>query len=225
MGNKLLIMEIARKVREVELWEVFSQLKEQKGVSIADIANATGLPYTTVDSIIKKKLKDIKYSNAQKIADYFGVSVEYLATGKKPDNVIEYDHNKLVYVPVVGESAAGYPIYADQQFEGMFPVDTRFVNLNGYNKDDFFYLRIKGNSMAPYIMDNDLVLVRRQSTVDNNELAVVLCDSDTATVKRVVFAGDKIILNSDNKEYHPQIYNADECRILGKVLHRFGAVK
>ena len=64
-------MEIARKVREVELWEVFSQLKEQKGVSIADIANATGLPYTTVDSIIKKKLKDIKYSNAQKIADYF----------------------------------------------------------------------------------------------------------------------------------------------------------
>jgi transcriptional regulator with XRE-family HTH domain len=143
MGNKLLIMEIARKVREVELWEVFSQLKEQKGVSIADIANATGLPYTTVDSIIKKKLKDIKYSNAQKIADYFGVSVEYLATGKKPDNVIEYDHNKLVYVPVVGESAAGYPIYADQQFEGMFPVDTRFVNLNGYNKDDFFYLLIR----------------------------------------------------------------------------------
>ena len=127
----------------MELWEVFSQLKEQKRVSIADIANATGLPYTTVDSIIKKKLKDIKYSNAQKIADYFGVSVEYLATGKKPDNVIEYDHNKLVYVPVVGESAAGYPIYADQQFEGMFPVDTRFVNLNGYNKDDFFYLRIR----------------------------------------------------------------------------------
>lgn len=218
-------METIRKVSEMELWEVFSQLLNQKGVSIADIANATGLPYTTVDSIIKKKLKDMKYSNAKKIADYFGVTVEYLATGKKPDNMIEYDTSKLVFVPVVGETAAGYPIYAEQQHDEVFPVDTRFVNLNGYNKEDFFYLRVKGNSMAPYILDNDLVLVRRQSIVENNELAVVLCNSETATVKRVVFAGDKIILNSDNKEYPPQIYNADECRILGKVLHRFGAVK
>ena len=52
-------MENIRKVNEVELWEVFSQLKDQKDVSIADIANATGLPYTTVDSIIKKKLEEV----------------------------------------------------------------------------------------------------------------------------------------------------------------------
>jgi len=79
--------------------------------------------------------------------------------------------------------------------------------------------------MSPHIMDKDLVLVRKQDIVDNNELAVVLCNSETATVKRVVFAGDKIILNSDNKQYPPQIYNADECRILGKVINRFGVVK
>ena len=80
----------------MELWEVFSQLKDQKDVSIADIANATGLPYTTVDSIIKKKLKDIKYGSAQKIAKYFGVTVEYLATGENVNNIIHYDHSKLI---------------------------------------------------------------------------------------------------------------------------------
>lgn len=209
----------------MELWEVFSQLKDQKDVSIADIADATGLPYTTVDSIIKKKLKDIKYGSAQKIAKYFGVTVEYLATGENVNNIIHYDHSKLIFVPVVGETAAGYPIYADQQYDDMFPIDTRFINLKGYKKEDFFYLRINGDSMSPHIMDKDLVLVRKQDIVDNNELAVVLCNSETATVKRVVFAGDKIILNSDNKQYSPQIYNADECRILGKVINRFGVVK
>ena len=112
--------------------------------------------------------------------------------------------------------AAGYPMYAEQRIEEMFPVDTRFVNLNGYSKDDFFYLRIKGNSMAPYILDNDLVLVRRQSIVDNNELAVVLCNSETATVKRVVFAGDKIILNSDNKEYHLKYIMPMNAAFLGE---------
>lgn len=218
-------MENIRKVNEVELWEVFSQLKDQKDVSIADIANATGLPYTTVDSIIKKKLKDIKYGNAQKIADYFGVTVEYLATGENANNIIHYDRGKLVFVPVVGETAAGYHIYAEQQYDEMFPLDTRFVNLNGYEKEDFFYLRVKGDSMAPNIMDKDLVLVRKQATVDSNELAAVICNVETATVKRVVFAGDKIILNSDNKQYPPQIYNADECRILGKIINRFGVVR
>lgn len=218
-------MENIRKVFEVELWEVFSQLKDQKDVSIADIANATGLPYTTVDSIIKKKLKDIKYGSAQKIADYFGVTVDFLATGERANNVIPYDHSRLVFVPVVGETAAGYPIYADQQYDEMFPIDTRFVNIKGYKKEDFFYLRISGDSMAPYIMDKDLVLVRKQATVDSNELAAVICNAETATVKRVVFAGDKIILNSDNKQYPPQIYNADECRILGKIINRFGVVR
>jgi len=67
----------------MELWEVFSKLMEKKQVKIVDIANSTGLPYTTVDSIIKKKLKDIKFSSARKIANYFGVTPEYFTKLEK----------------------------------------------------------------------------------------------------------------------------------------------
>ena len=66
----------------MELWEVFKGLVTEKGVKISDVASATGIPYTTVDSIIKKQLKDIKFDNAVKIAKYFNVPVEYLVTGK-----------------------------------------------------------------------------------------------------------------------------------------------
>ena len=65
----------------MELWKVFKKLVEEKGTKIADIAKDTGIPYTTLDSIIKKQLKDIKFDNAVKIAEYFGVDVDYLATG------------------------------------------------------------------------------------------------------------------------------------------------
>jgi len=65
----------------MELWQVFKALVDEKGIKIADVSNATGIPYTTVDSIIKKQLKDIKFDNAVKIAEYFGVPVDYLATG------------------------------------------------------------------------------------------------------------------------------------------------
>ena len=69
----------------MELWEVFRKLLNDKGVKISDVVNATGIPYTTVDSIIKKQLKDIKFDNAVKIAEYFEVPIDYLATGKLND--------------------------------------------------------------------------------------------------------------------------------------------
>lgn len=69
----------------MELWQVFQELLNSKGVKVADVAKATKIPYTTVDSIIKKKLKDIKYSNAEKIAAYLGVSTDYLASGGNVD--------------------------------------------------------------------------------------------------------------------------------------------
>lgn len=64
----------------MELWEVFQKLVIEKGVKISGIARDTGIPYTTIDSIIKKRLKDIKFDNAVKIAEYFDVPVEYLVT-------------------------------------------------------------------------------------------------------------------------------------------------
>lgn len=97
--------------------------------------------------------------------------------------------------------------------------------MNGYTKDDFFFLRIKDHSMEPTIADNDLVLIRKQPTVENNEIAAVLCNCEDATVKRVVTSGKKIILNADNKDYPPMIYNSSECEIIGKVLKKIGDVK
>ena len=59
---------------------MFQKLVIEKGVRISGVARATGIPYTTIDSIIKKRLKDIKFDNAVKIAEYFDVPVEYLVT-------------------------------------------------------------------------------------------------------------------------------------------------
>ncbi|MDP4158173.1 MAG: helix-turn-helix domain-containing protein [Bacillota bacterium] len=78
----------------MELWEVFQKLVDEKKVKISDIARDTEMPYTTVDSIIKKKLKDIKFESAVKLADYFGVTVDYLATGKV--GTIKETHDSII---------------------------------------------------------------------------------------------------------------------------------
>ena len=210
----------------MDLWEVFKKLLEQKDAKISDVASATGLPYTTVDSIIKKQLKDIKFSSAKKIADYFGVEVGYLYNGEsRPSGAIPYDPSYFIALPVYGRIAAGVPITANQEYGEYYPLDKRFVNLNGYSIEDFFWLLVEGDSMEPGIMDGDLVLVRRQSFVESNKIGIVICNGEEATVKRITALEDKIILHSDNKNYSPQIYPAKDCQIIGKVLQRTGRIR
>ena len=72
------------------------------------------------------------------------------------------------------------------------------------------------------IYNGDLVLCRKQSTVNNGEIAVVII-GDEATLKRVYFYPEKqkLILQAENPKYEPLIYEADELqniRILGKAV-------
>lgn len=65
------------------MYEIFEKLLEIKGVKTADVCKATGLKAPTFSDWKRGKSKP----NTDKmilIAEYFGVSVEYLTTGQEP---------------------------------------------------------------------------------------------------------------------------------------------
>jgi transcriptional regulator with XRE-family HTH domain len=70
-------------------YETFEVLCKQKGVKPADVSKATGVATATLTNWKKGTYKP-KYEKLQKIADYFGVSVEYLSTGKDGKNETYY---------------------------------------------------------------------------------------------------------------------------------------
>ena len=118
-------------------------------------------------------------------------------------------------LPVLGNVACGEPIFASEE-QGYF------VKANSEISADFC-LTAKGDSMInARIFDGDLLFVRKQDSVDNGEIAVVLID-DEATVKRVYFNRDDEILTliPENPTYKPMRYMGRELsriRILGKVV-------
>jgi repressor LexA len=67
-----------------------------------------------------------------------------------------------------------------------------------------------------YILDGDLVLVRRQDSVQNGEIAVALLPDGTATLKRVYREGRRFRLQPANDTLEP-IY-ARTVEIQGKVV-------
>ncbi len=72
---------------------------------------------------------------------------------------------ETVMVPVVGVVRAGFGGLAFECDMGAETVSKRTVS--GYDLSQFFYLRVKGDSMEPRLYEGDLVLVRKQSSVDS----------------------------------------------------------
>lgn len=65
------------------MYSVFKTLMEQKGVTPYEISKATGISASTFTAW-KQGISKPKQEKMVKIADYFGVPVEYLMTGEMP---------------------------------------------------------------------------------------------------------------------------------------------
>lgn len=114
----------------------------------------------------------------------------------------------------MGKITCGDPILADQNIIG-------YKNLTFDHKPSgtLFLLECKGHYMDPLIPNGSLVTIRRQLIVGNGELAAALV-GDEATIKRVKFSNDEIILLPENNTFDPIILNErNPGSIIGKVIH------
>lgn len=75
------------------MYEVFEQLLQKFGVTTADVCKATGIGQSTMSNW-KSRRNLISGKNAQLIADYFGVSVDFLMTGKEKEGGETYYLNE-----------------------------------------------------------------------------------------------------------------------------------
>jgi repressor LexA len=125
------------------------------------------------------------------------------APPRLPRNVVE--------LPLVGQVAAGTPIFAEQNIEESLILPTQIVGDAGS-----FLLTVRGESMIEAgILDGDYVVVKEQPTANNGEIVVALIN-DEATVKTFYREQGHIRLQPENHTMEP-IY-ARDVTILGKVI-------
>lgn len=129
----------------------------------------------------------------------------------------------LILFPVIGDLSAGYEHIAIEEWDGD-TIAIPDIYVKG-DKDDYIVLRIIGNSMYPFYLEGDYVLIRKQDTVESGQIAAIIYDNDYATIKRVEFGKNSIMLIPFNPEYQPRTIQGEElnhCRIIGipKLLIR-----
>ena len=62
------------------MYEIYCKLRNEKGVKDSDVVKATGITKSTFSDWKSGRSKP-KNDKLQKIADYFGVTLDYLTTG------------------------------------------------------------------------------------------------------------------------------------------------
>ena len=65
------------------MYEIFLMLLNERGLKTSDVAKATGLNQTFFSDWKSGKSKRPNVINLQKVADFFGVSVDYLTNGEE----------------------------------------------------------------------------------------------------------------------------------------------
>ena len=120
----------------------------------------------------------------------------------------------MVNVPIVGQVAAGEPIFAEQNIESYFQIPAEVMP-----NAPTYMLKVKGESMINAgILDGDYVLVKQQEVARNGEMVVALVD-DSATVKTFYKEDGHFRLQPENDTMDPII--VPEVSVMGKVIGVF----
>ena len=117
--------------------------------------------------------------------------------------------------PVLGEVNAGKPIWEKEDKDCFVMADPQI--------DADFVVIARGDSMVGIgIKNGDLVFIKKQDIVRNEEVAVVAIDEE-ATLKRVIYdkLNNKITLKAENPKYEDLVYSGeqlDHIKILGRAV-------
>lgn len=123
--------------------------------------------------------------------------------------------------PVCGRIAAGTPMEAIPNSDEYWWVPDPLWE----SHPKAFYLKVSGDSMNMLFPDGSLVLVDPEEKVSSGDIAVIFVNGDDATVKRIYFAGDTVVLHpeSSNPVHKDRPIDSTDpdspdVRILGKVV-------
>ncbi len=203
------VMTTGEKIRELR--RLHNMTQEELGAQI-------GVQKAAIQKYEKGTVKNIKRESLIKLSQILQTTPEYLlGWDELPSNLRRAEKDDTVSVPIIGRVAAGLSCFAESNI-----VDYETVNASDISSSEsYVYLRVTGDSMYPIFMENDLVLIQVESSVDSGTYGVVTIDNEDGVIKQIVYGSDYIELRSVNPLYPPRRFEGRDV----ERIRVFGAVK
>lgn len=173
--------------------------------SVAAFARESGLPATTVYNVLNRGVEGASFETVLKI--YETLQIDWNAIELDGSLISKFDEDsecptdesiKPAYsyavMPIVGDVAAGDPCEAIELIDESLTVPEAFTHTH----PDARFLRVRGESMNKLFQADSYVLYDPELEVCDGDIAVVYVNGDEATIKRVYFAGDTVVLHPES---------------------------
>lgn len=204
-------------------YDNFARLSTEAGKTPTAVAKDLG--FSSAAASHWKNGKSPTAKTLQKIADYFGVTVNDLLsdTPPAPSKLHREQGEKIAVLASVG---AGIPLEAIVTFDQDDP--DAWEEIRRTDDAQYFALRIRGNSMEPLIRYGEIVIVRKQDEYNDGDIVIALINGDEGVCKLLEYRDNGgICLRSLNPEYQPMVFTREQIenlpvRIMGRCVERRG---
>ena len=221
-----------------------NRLLKESGMTKAALAKESGLPYTTLDSMLKRETDTQRLAAVFRMARALGTSVEALVFDEEDAAAVSEEERRILElyslldsrgkntVLSLLENEAGYsrerersiPFYCAPAAAGpSLPMiteerETLFYSAGEIPEGADFALPISGNSMEPVLMDGDVAFVKKTESIIPGQIGVFTLNGESLCKKLSVENG-KIFLVSANPDYDPiPVLESDNLTLVGTVL-------
>lgn len=197
------------------------ELRINSGYSQAALSKKIGISKSSVN-MYERDEREPGIETIEAIADVFNVDLDYLLGKSDVKNrfpITDFINNlSPVQVPVLGSVPAGIPLEAIEDI-----IDYEEIPAEMARAGEYFALRIRGDSMEPRFKEGDVVIVRKQESVDNGQVAVVMVNGNDATVKKFYKTPAGVMLVGNNPSFTPLNYTPEQVeqlpvRVIGRVV-------
>lgn len=200
---------------------------DARGMKQVDLVNITGIGKSSISTYLSGEYEP-KQKNLYKLAQALDVSESWLMgydvpmeRHPLPDLPSPAIAKNVVTFRVNTDIAAGYdqPAQPLDDWEGA-EVELPVSMLHGRPADDYFVIRICGDSMYPQYQNGDYVLVLRTNVLDYSGQVAVMLHGEEGTIKKVEYKEGEnwYKLIPINPQYAPKFIEGpevDTCRIIG----------
>lgn len=195
------------------------ELRIKAGLTQEQLALKIGYSTKTSISKIENDVLDINQSTIVALARALNTTPSIIMGWEEKEAIKPLDITLLEglrIVPLYESVSAGFGATAQDYIIDYVPTVIRNDDIAARS----IAIKVSGDSMYPKIEDGDIIIVQKQDTVDNRQIAVVLIDGEDALVKKIRMSKDCVELISINPEYKPRKFEKEEMnrlKILGLV--------
>lgn len=211
-----------------ELGIYLKNLRDNKKLSTREVYDLCGVSNSYL-SLVENGHRKASAIVLKKLAPIY--SVDYLDLYEKAGyiDLIEYEKNNKLKtdllgnpvspIPILGIVKAGYNYLAQENIIGTIDVEKSLVG----DGSDYFALKVKGDSMFPVLVEDDIVIIKKQNDFENGDIVVAIINGDEATIKKGKKSDAGIFLQPLNTSYEPLIFTYDEMETIPVTI--IGIVK